>query len=42
LIGFEAVSDAMVVLEYRAILRIEQPVVWKFPDGVIMHPGIPI
>jgi hypothetical protein len=22
--------------------RIEQPVVWKFPDGVIMHPDIPI
>jgi hypothetical protein len=21
---------------------IEQPVVWKFPDGVIMHPDIPI
>jgi hypothetical protein len=22
--------------------KIEQPVVWKFPDGVIMHPDIPI
>ena len=21
--------------------RIEQPVVWKFCSGVIMHPGIP-
>jgi hypothetical protein len=24
------------------ICKIEQPVVWKFPDGVIMHPDIPI
>jgi hypothetical protein len=34
--------------EYQKLLQaartrqIEQPVVWKFPDGVIMHPDIPI
>jgi hypothetical protein len=28
--------------ETRAWPAIEQPVVWKFPDGVIMHPDIPI
>jgi hypothetical protein len=29
-------------VRYGARTAIEQPVVWKFPDGVIMHPDIPI